>query len=150
MDAVLFSMFARSTAFDHLLDAPLPKPEQQRVQRALLEVVARLRRSELVPAELMHHVRWCTATACKVPPLQRLSAQQDASEFFLALLDVLHAPVLPLRILLMHGGATTAGDDQFISERMIELGALHALGRPASPRSAPRSVVVSMSEPRCA
>ena len=121
MDSVLFGMFARSTAFDPLLLLPLERPEQQRLQRALREVVDRLRRGQLVPGQLVHHLRWCLSAVARFPPPGELYAQQDASEFFLALLDALHAPVLPLRVVLMHGGRSTAGDDDVISERLIEL-----------------------------
>jgi hypothetical protein len=140
LDAVVFGMYARSSAFDRLLDAPLPSAPQRRVQRALLEAVTRLRAGQLVPAALMHHLRWCLADAGAVPRRGQLRAQQDASEFFLALLDLLQAPVLPWRVLLHHGGVATASDDGLISERMLELCTSRALPRPCPlpPVSPPR------------
>jgi len=122
-------MFARTDAFDHLLDVPLPKEPQQMLQRALLQIVDQLRRGDLVPAELVHHLRWCLAKAAGFPAPEHLWGQQDASEFFLTLLDTLHAPVLSLRVVLMHGGEASAGDDQVISERMIELGLSNHTGK---------------------
>ncbi|GJJ69086.1 hypothetical protein EMPS_01432 [Entomortierella parvispora] len=150
IDALLFAMFARLSAFEGLLnvnldaesdsdsdvsgDATEQKRDEERqenllhthrLQTWLRMFVNQLRSGKLVQAhvvkELRQHLYSC-GWHCPGPmDPPGSSRQEDSSELFMFLTEKLHLPYLPLEQRLLHGARVSADDDKVITERMLQI-----------------------------
>ncbi|KAG0352166.1 hypothetical protein BG005_008363 [Podila minutissima] len=150
IDALLFAMFARLTAFEGLLNvnldgdsdsdsdgsgkvgAPKAITEKQemllrthRLQTWLRMFVNQLRSGKLVQAHVVKELRqhlYCCGWHCPGPmDPPGSSRQEDASELFMFLTEKLHLPYLPLEQRLLHGAKISDDDDKVITERMLQI-----------------------------
>ncbi|KAF9215945.1 hypothetical protein BGZ59_011592 [Podila verticillata] len=150
IDALLFAMFARLTAFEGLLNVNLdgdsdsdsdgsgkviePKSvtEKQeillsthRLQTWLRMFVNQLRSGKLIQAHVVKELRqhlYCCGWHCPGPmDPPGSSRQEDASELFMFLTEKLHLPYLPLEQRLLHGAKISDDDDKVITERMLQI-----------------------------
>ncbi|KAF9568113.1 hypothetical protein EC968_003086 [Mortierella alpina] len=158
IDALLFAMFARLSAFEGLLNVNLDaeddsdsdgsgeveesrrEEERQehllhthRLQTWLRMFVNQLRSGRLIQAhvvkELRQHMYSC-GWHCPGPhDPPGSSRQEDSSELFMFLTEKLHLPYLPLEQRLLHGAKMSADDDKVITERMLQI----SISRPESP-----------------
>ncbi|KAF9158839.1 hypothetical protein DFQ26_007184 [Actinomortierella ambigua] len=109
---------------------------QHRLQTWLRMFVNQLRQGRLVQAhvvrELRQHLYSCGWSIG--PQLQQMdsrlsqqqlqaiaSRQEDASELFMFLTEILHLPFLPLEQRLLHGARISDDDDKVITERMLQI-----------------------------
>ncbi|KAG0207501.1 hypothetical protein BGX28_001278 [Mortierella sp. GBA30] len=150
IDALLFAMFARLSAFEGLLNVNLDveddsdsddngdvvesrrEEERQdallhahRLQTWLRMFVNQLRSGRLIQAhvvkELRQHMYSC-GWHCPGPfDPPGSSRQEDSSELFMFLTEKLHLPYLPLEQRLLHGAKISADDDKVITERMLQI-----------------------------
>ncbi|KAF9970973.1 hypothetical protein BGZ73_006161 [Actinomortierella ambigua] len=109
---------------------------QHLLQTWLRMFVNQLRQGRLVQAhvvrELRQHLYSCGWSIG--PQLQQMdsrltqqqlqaiaSRQEDASELFMFLTEILHLPYLPLEQRLLHGARISDDDDKVITERMLQI-----------------------------
>lgn len=150
IDALLFAMFARLTAFEGLLNVNLdgdsdsdsdgsgkviePKSitkkqevllSTHRLQTWLRMFVNQLRSGKLIQAHVVKELRqhlYCCGWHCPGPmDPPGSSRQEDASELFMFLTEKLHLPYLPLEQRLLHGAKISDDDDKVITERMLQI-----------------------------
>lgn len=150
IDALLFAMFARLTAFEGLLNVNLdgdsdsdsdgsgkviePKAitkkqemllSTHRLQTWLRMFVNQLRSGKLIQAHVVKELRqhlYCCGWHCPGPmDPPGSSRQEDASELFMFLTEKLHLPYLPLEQRLLHGAKISDDDDKMITERMLQI-----------------------------
>ncbi|KAG0037907.1 hypothetical protein BGZ82_001606 [Podila clonocystis] len=150
IDALLFAMFARLTAFEGLLNVNLdgdsdsdsdgsgkvaePKAitakqemllSTHRLQTWLRMFVNQLRSGKLIQAHVVKELRqhlYCCGWHCPGPmDPPGSSRQEDASELFMFLTEKLHLPYLPLEQRLLHGARISDDDDKVITERMLQI-----------------------------
>ncbi|KAF9149596.1 hypothetical protein BG015_008617 [Linnemannia schmuckeri] len=150
IDALLFAMFARLSAFEGLLNVnldaesdsdseesgtgapdagPSKKDEERlhthRLQTWLRMFVNQLRSGRLIQAHVVKELRqhlYCCGWNCPGPmDPPGSSRQEDSSELFMFLTEKLHLPYLPLEQRLLHGAKISADDDKVITERMLQI-----------------------------
>ncbi|KAG0302805.1 hypothetical protein BGZ97_002167 [Linnemannia gamsii] len=150
IDALLFAMFARLSAFEGLLNVnldaesdsdseesgtgapdtgPSKKDEERlhthRLQTWLRMFVNQLRSGRLIQAHVVKELRqhlYCCGWHCPGPmDPPGSSRQEDSSELFMFLTEKLHLPYLPLEQRLLHGAKSSADDDKVITERMLQI-----------------------------
>ncbi|KAG0250575.1 hypothetical protein BG011_008244 [Mortierella polycephala] len=150
IDALLFAMFARLSAFEGLLNVNLDVEtdsdsdgssemaesrrsearqgallHSHRLQTWLRMFVNQLRSGRLIQAhvvkELRQHLYSC-GWHCPGPhDPPGMSRQEDSSELFMFLTEKLQLPYLPLEQRLLHGAKISADDDKVITERMLQI-----------------------------
>ncbi|KAK3844092.1 MAG: hypothetical protein J3R72DRAFT_438895 [Linnemannia gamsii] len=150
IDALLFAMFARLSAFEGLLNVnldaesdsdseesgtgapdtgPSKKDEERlhthRLQTWLRMFVNQLRSGRLIQAHVVKELRqhlYCCGWNCPGPrDPPGSSRQEDSSELFMFLTEKLHLPYLPLEQRLLHGAKISVDDDKVITERMLQI-----------------------------
>jgi len=151
LDALLFAMFARLSAFEGLLNVNLdtesdtesdgsseavndPRKDEDKegtllhahlLQTWLRMFVNQLRSGRLIQAhvikELRQHLYSCGWNCPGPLDPPGSSRQEDASELFMFLTEKLHLPYLPLEQRLLHGARVSADDDKVITERMLQI-----------------------------
>ncbi|KAG0237625.1 hypothetical protein BGW42_000453 [Actinomortierella wolfii] len=113
---------------------------QHRLQTWLRMFVNQLRQGRLVQAhvvrELRQHLYSCgwsigsthlqdsrlsSSPSCFSQQYPAISRQEDASELFMFLTEILHLPFLPLEQRLLHGARISDDDDKVITERMLQI-----------------------------
>jgi hypothetical protein len=103
IDALLFSMYATTTAFDPLLtnDTDDDDFDKRRLQTALRLFINRLRDGHLVRTDQVRRLREAlTATGWEGNTAFGAWAQEDTSEFFLHLTNIFGLPFLPVSFTL--------------------------------------------------
>ncbi|KAK3825350.1 MAG: hypothetical protein J3Q66DRAFT_278895 [Benniella sp.] len=129
IDALLFAMFARLSAFEGLLNVNLDTDRTllhaHLLQTWLRMFVNQLRSGRLIQAhvikELRQHLYSCGWNCPGPLDPPGSSRQEDASELFMFLTEKLHLPYLPLEQRLLHGARVSADDDKVITERMLQI-----------------------------
>ncbi|CZR58997.1 related to ubiquitin C-terminal hydrolase family protein [Phialocephala subalpina] len=105
LDTLLFSMFARLSSFEPLLYSSFDDEPRRR-----LSTLIRLWTKHLQEA----------LAACGWDDAQRLE-QQDTSEAFQNITDILNLPLLTLKVDLVHGGRNDTDDHKLIHERLLNV-----------------------------
>ncbi|KAF9923379.1 hypothetical protein FBU30_006561 [Linnemannia zychae] len=151
IDALLFAMFARLSAFEGLLSVNLDaesdsdseesatgptettgfsKRDEERLHTHRLQTwlrmfVNQLRSGKLIQAhvvkELRQHLYSCGWNSPGPLDPPGCSRQEDSSELFMFLTEKLHLPYLPLEQRLLHGAKISDDDDKVITERMLQI-----------------------------
>lgn len=119
---MLFAMFARTHVFDPLLKVVTPDPKKRQVQLAIHYIVNQLRMGNISGAAVMRHAIVQLSACCDFPAADRIFEQQDASELFVILMDLLGAPLVPLYAHIYHGGKSSHSDEGVVTERIFPLG----------------------------
>ncbi|KAI7867664.1 hypothetical protein BDF14DRAFT_1726055 [Spinellus fusiger] len=124
IDALLFAMYISLSAFDTLLVHRLENErENQELQRQLRNLVNTLRSGNLVTCTHMKNLRqalnasgWYGLNSCG------RWTQEDATELFVFLTDVLRQPSLPFHVRLLHGAKEDFNDITYTTERLLAIG----------------------------
>ncbi|KAL2269723.1 hypothetical protein VTJ83DRAFT_1907 [Remersonia thermophila] len=119
LDSLLFAMFAHMTAFESMLKNDL-ETEPQRKLAALLRLwVNMLRSGKLIHADMTELIQQALAE-CGWKEAAYLE-QQDTSEAFAFIADVLQLPLLALQMDLFHQGKGDVDDHKVVHERCLNL-----------------------------
>ncbi|KAG2188119.1 hypothetical protein INT44_000870, partial [Umbelopsis vinacea] len=124
IDALLFSMYATTTAFDPLLTSDTDDDDfdKRRLQTALRLFVNRLRDGHLVRTDQVRRLRKALeATGWEGHTYDGAWSQEDTSEFFLHLTNIFGLPFLPFQVRLYHGASKDTDDDRVMTERTLIL-----------------------------
>jgi hypothetical protein len=103
IDALLFSMYATTTAFDPLLTSDTDDDDfdKRRLQTALRLFVNRLRDGHLVRTDQVRRLREAlAATGWEGHTFAGAWSQEDTSEFFLHLTNIFGLPFLPVSFIV--------------------------------------------------
>ncbi|KAH7053837.1 hypothetical protein BKA57DRAFT_390764 [Linnemannia elongata] len=149
IDALLFAMFARLSAFEGLLNKDEERLHTHRLQTWLRMFVNQLRSGRLIQAHVVKELRqhlYCCGWNCPGPmDPPGSSRQEDSSELFMFLTEKLHLPYLPLEQRLLHGAKISADDDKVITERMLQISIPTPDQSAASDSSQPSSMLEVLS-----
>ncbi|KAK4189644.1 ubiquitin carboxyl-terminal hydrolase 14 [Podospora australis] len=119
LDALLFAMFAKLTAFECMLKND-QSDEAQRKLAALIRLwVNMLRSGKLIRTDMTQHIQESLA-ACGWKEAELLE-QQDTSEAFAFITETLQLPLLTLQVDLFHQGKRDADDHKVVHERLLNL-----------------------------
>ncbi|GMM36100.1 hypothetical protein DASC09_034250 [Saccharomycopsis crataegensis] len=122
LDSLLFSMFAKLESFEPLLMSFASEVEEDvkvRRLRAILRVyVSLLRSGQLITFDLTRLLCESLAECGFQEAISR--KQEDSSQLFIFLTEILQMPLLTLKIDIAHGGKEVAQDDhRYAKERML-------------------------------
>ncbi|KXX78738.1 Ubiquitin carboxyl-terminal hydrolase 14 [Madurella mycetomatis] len=119
LDALLFAMFAKLTAFECMLKNDLADESQNKLAALLRLWVNMLRSGKLIHEDMTQHIQE-TLAACGWKDAQLLE-QQDTSEAFAFITETLQLPLLALQVDLFHQGKRDADDHKVVHERLLNL-----------------------------
>ncbi|ORY80481.1 ubiquitin carboxyl-terminal hydrolase-domain-containing protein [Protomyces lactucae-debilis] len=121
LDALLFAMFARTVPlFDALLYQDRSDvPEATRLAVNLRLFVNLLRTGHLITGDLVSMIQTSIAGCGWQDALS--SGQQDTSECFGFIAEVLQMPTLTFKVYIAHGGKQDAADFKIVQERFLAL-----------------------------
>lgn len=119
LDALLFAMFARMTAFECMLKNDSADEAQRKLAALLRLWVNMLRSGKLIRTDMTQHIQESLA-ACGWKEAELLE-QQDTSEAFGFITETLQLPLLALRVDLFHQGKGDADDHKVVHERLLNL-----------------------------
>ncbi|KAL2018326.1 hypothetical protein VTK56DRAFT_929 [Thermocarpiscus australiensis] len=120
LDALLFAMFAKLTAFECMLKNDLADEPQRKLAALLRLWVNMLRSGKLIHTDMTQHIQE-TLAACGWKDAALLE-QQDTSEAFAFITETLQLPLLALQVDLFHQGKGDADDHKVVHERLLNLG----------------------------
>ncbi|KAL8771576.1 MAG: hypothetical protein Q9209_003019 [Squamulea sp. 1 TL-2023] len=120
LDSLLFAMFTRSGCFEAMLYTKFDDEKRQRLATLLRLWINTLRSGRLITTDITKHIQLQLAD-CGWEEAAQIS-QQDASEAFNFITEVLNLPLLTLKMDIFHHGREDAGDDhKFVNERCLEV-----------------------------
>ncbi|KUJ20129.1 cysteine proteinase [Mollisia scopiformis] len=119
LDTLLFSMFGRLSSFEPLLYTNFDDEPRRRLSTLIRLWVNMLRTGKLIQTDITKHLQEALA-ACGWDAATRLE-QQDTSEAFQAITDILNLPLLTLKVDLVHGGKDDSDDHKLIQERLLNV-----------------------------
>lgn len=119
LDTLLFSMFARLSSFEPLLYTSFDDEPRRRLSTLIRLWVNMLRTGKLIQTDVTKHLQEALA-ACGWEDASRLE-QQDTSEAFQNITDILNLPLLTLKVDLVHGGKNDSDDHKLIHERLLNV-----------------------------
>ncbi|KAK3351215.1 ubiquitin carboxyl-terminal hydrolase-domain-containing protein [Neurospora tetraspora] len=119
LDALLFAMFAKLSAFECMLKND-PADENQRRLAALLRLWVNMLRSGMLIHTDMTQLIQESLAACGWEEAQDLE-QQDTSEAFAFITETLQLPLLALQVDLFHQGKKDEDDHKVVHERLLNL-----------------------------
>ncbi|GAB1314393.1 hypothetical protein MFIFM68171_04603 [Madurella fahalii] len=119
LDALLFAMFAKLTAFECMLKNDLADESRNKLAALLRLWVNMLRSGKLIHEDMTQHIQE-TLAACGWKDAQLLE-QQDTSEAFAFITETLQLPLLALQVDLFHQGKGDADDHKVVHERLLNL-----------------------------
>ncbi|KAK2731578.1 hypothetical protein FQN57_003286 [Myotisia sp. PD_48] len=123
LDALLFAMFARLDCFEAVLYNGQNDPPRRNLAVILRLWVNMLRSGKLIPQDITKQLQAAIA-ACGWTEAAR-KRQQDASEAFTFITQILELPLLTLKMDIYHTGKENLGDDhKFVNERLLEVAIL--------------------------
>ncbi|TPX47384.1 hypothetical protein SeMB42_g03326 [Synchytrium endobioticum] len=128
LDSTLFALFLFHSPFDWLLLKPILRPEVKELQTTLRFITNQLRLGALITPIVinklrmdLYHAGWIHQS---IPGSAATTTQEDASEFFLFLLNVLEAPYLSMMQHVVYDGCasiTDENDQKSFRERILSL-----------------------------
>ncbi|KAK4159026.1 ubiquitin carboxyl-terminal hydrolase 14 [Cladorrhinum sp. PSN259] len=119
LDALLFAMFAKLTAFECMLKNDSTDENQRKLAALLRLWVNMLRSGKLIPTDMTQHIQESLA-ACGWKDAELLE-QQDTSEAFGFITETLQLPLLVLQVDLFHQGKGDVDDHKVVHERLLNL-----------------------------
>ncbi|KAK3997546.1 ubiquitin carboxyl-terminal hydrolase 14 [Cladorrhinum sp. PSN332] len=119
LDALLFAMFAKLTAFECMLKNDSTDESQRKLAALLRLWVNMLRSGKLIPTDMTQHIQESLA-ACGWKDAELLE-QQDTSEAFGFITETLQLPLLALQVDLFHQGKGDVDDHKVVHERLLNL-----------------------------
>lgn len=119
LDALLFAMFAKLTAFECMLKNDQTDEAQRKLAAILRLWVNMLRSGKLIHTDMMQHIQEALA-ACGWKEAE-LIQQQDTSEAFAFITETLQLPLLALQVDLFHQGKGDVDDHKVVHERLLNL-----------------------------
>ncbi|KAI0201100.1 cysteine proteinase [Astrocystis sublimbata] len=120
LDALLFAMFAKLSAFECMLEAEIRDDEPRKKLAVLLRLwVNMLRSGKLIETDLTEHIQAALAE-CGWKEAQD-PEQQDTSEAFAFITETLQLPLLTLQVDLFHQGKNDDADHKVVYERLLNL-----------------------------
>lgn len=120
LDSTLFAMFARLEDFEAMLYHTFTDPARRRLVVLLRLWVNMLRTGKLITTSLMAQLQASLAECGWADAA--LKQQQDASEAFNFITDVLDLPRLTLKKDMYHQGKADHDDHKYTNERTIDVG----------------------------
>ncbi|KAK3403300.1 ubiquitin carboxyl-terminal hydrolase-domain-containing protein [Sordaria brevicollis] len=119
LDALLFAMFAKLSAFECMLKNDPPGENQRRLAGLLRLWVNMLRSGMLIHTDMTQLIQESLA-ACGWDEAKELE-QQDTSEAFAFITETLQLPLLALQVDLFHQGKKDEDDHKVVHERLLNL-----------------------------
>ncbi|KAI4220525.1 MAG: hypothetical protein L6R36_007564 [Xanthoria steineri] len=120
LDSLLFAMFTRSGCFEAMLYTKFDDEKKQRLATLLRLWINALRSGRLITIDITKYIQLQLAE-CGWEDAAQVH-QQDASEAFNFITEVLNLPLLTLKMDIFHHGREDAGDDhRFVNERCLEV-----------------------------
>ncbi|KAL2122335.1 hypothetical protein VTJ04DRAFT_2790 [Mycothermus thermophilus] len=119
LDSLLFAMFAHMTAFESMLKHDVGTEPQRRLAALLRLWVNMLRSGKLIHTDMTELIQQALAE-CGWKEAALLE-QQDTSEAFAFIADVLQLPLLALQMDLFHQGKGDVDDHKVVHERCLNL-----------------------------
>ncbi|KAK0727913.1 ubiquitin carboxyl-terminal hydrolase-domain-containing protein [Lasiosphaeria miniovina] len=119
LDALLFAMFAKLSAFECMLKNDSTDEPKTKLAALIRLWVNMLRSGKLVHTDMTQHIQESLA-ACGWEEA-RLLEQQDTSEAFAFITETLQLPLLTLQVDLFHHGKRDADDHKVVHERLLNL-----------------------------
>ncbi|KAF7558644.1 hypothetical protein G7046_g5524 [Stylonectria norvegica] len=120
LDALLFAMFSKLTAFECMLNNEFPPEDSRHKLVTLLRLwVNMLRTGKLVHTDLTALIQDALAD-CGWSDARMLE-QQDTSEAFAFITETLQLPLLSLQVDLFHQGKRDKDDHKVVYERLLNL-----------------------------
>ncbi|KAE8450098.1 hypothetical protein EG329_006879 [Mollisiaceae sp. DMI_Dod_QoI] len=119
LDTLLFSMFGRLSSFEPLLYTNFDDEPRRRLSTLIRLWVNMLRTGKLIQTDVTKHLQEALA-ACGWDAAAKLE-QQDTSEAFQNITDILQLPLLTLKVDLVHGGKDDNDDHKLIHERLLNV-----------------------------
>ncbi|EAA32310.2 hypothetical protein GE21DRAFT_7600 [Neurospora crassa] len=119
LDALLFAMFAKLSAFECMLKND-PADENHGRLAALLRLWVNMLRSGMLIHTDMTQLIQESLAACGWEEAQELE-QQDTSEAFAFITETLQLPLLALQVDLFHQGKKDEDDHKVVHERLLNL-----------------------------
>ncbi|KAL8889578.1 MAG: hypothetical protein Q9215_003138 [Flavoplaca cf. flavocitrina] len=120
LDSLLFAMFTRPGCFEAMLYTKFDDGKKQRLATLLRLWINTLRSGRLITTDITKHIQLQLADCGWEDAAQ--VRQQDASEAFNFITEVLNLPLLTLKMDIFHHGREDVGDDhRFVNERCLEV-----------------------------
>ncbi|KAL8643841.1 MAG: hypothetical protein Q9226_008088 [Calogaya cf. arnoldii] len=120
LDSLLFAMFTRPGCFEAMLYTKFDDAKKQQLATLLLLWINTLRSGRLITTDITKLLQLQIAE-CGWEDAAQVH-QQDASEAFNFITEVLNLPLLTLKMDIYHHGKEDAGDDhRFVNERCLEV-----------------------------
>ncbi|KAK3685966.1 ubiquitin carboxyl-terminal hydrolase-domain-containing protein [Podospora appendiculata] len=119
LDALLFAMFSKLSAFECMLKNDNTDENQRKLAALIRLWVNMLRSGKLIHTDMTQHIQESLA-ACGWQDAQLLE-QQDTSEAFAFITETLQLPLLTLRVDLYHQGMRDDDDHKVVHERLLNL-----------------------------
>ncbi|KAK3358989.1 ubiquitin carboxyl-terminal hydrolase-domain-containing protein [Lasiosphaeria hispida] len=119
LDALLFAMFAKLSAFECMLKNDSTDEAQRKLGALIRLWVNMLRSGKMIYTDLTQHIQDALAE-CGWKDAQLLE-QQDTSEAFAFITETLQLPLLALQVDLFHHGKGDADDHKVVHERLLNL-----------------------------
>ncbi|EFX02723.1 ubiquitin c-terminal hydrolase [Grosmannia clavigera kw1407] len=119
LDALLFAMFAKLSAFECMLKNELPDGPPRKLAALIRLWVNMLRTGRLIYADMAAGLQE-TLADCGWSDA-RLAEQQDTSEAFAFITETLQLPLLTLQVDLFHQGKRDEDDHKVVYERLLNL-----------------------------
>ncbi|KAL9046906.1 MAG: hypothetical protein Q9214_000388, partial [Letrouitia sp. 1 TL-2023] len=120
LDSLLFAMFARQSCFEAMLYNNFNNEKKEKLATLIRLWVNMLRVGKLITTDMTKQLQSQLAE-CGWQQAFELS-QQDASEAFSFITEVLELPLLTLKMDIFHNGREEINDDhKFINERLLEV-----------------------------
>ncbi|KAK0720649.1 ubiquitin carboxyl-terminal hydrolase-domain-containing protein [Lasiosphaeris hirsuta] len=119
LDALLFAMFAKLSAFECMLKNDSTNEAQRKLGALIRLWVNMLRSGKMIHIDLTQHIQDALAE-CGWKDAQ-LPEQQDTSEAFAFITETLQLPLLALQVDLFHHGKGDADDHKVVHERLLNL-----------------------------
>ncbi|KAK3378534.1 ubiquitin carboxyl-terminal hydrolase-domain-containing protein [Podospora didyma] len=119
LDALLFAMFAKLSAFECMLKNDSTDEPRRKLAALIRLWVNMLRSGKLIYTDMTQHIQESLA-ACGWKDAQLLE-QQDTSEAFAFITETLQLPLLTLQVDLFHHGKGDVDDHKLVHERLLNL-----------------------------
>ncbi|OAA67291.1 ubiquitin hydrolase [Niveomyces insectorum RCEF 264] len=119
LDALLFAMYAKLSAFECMLHNDLPSEVQRNLAALIRLWVNMLRSGKLIRIDMTENMQEALAD-CGWKDA-RLLEQQDTSEAFAFITETLQLPLLTLQVDLFHQGKRDDDDHKVVYERLLNL-----------------------------
>ncbi|KAK3325409.1 ubiquitin carboxyl-terminal hydrolase-domain-containing protein [Apodospora peruviana] len=119
LDALLFAMFAKLSAFECMLKNDATDEAQRKLGALIRLWVNMLRSGKLIHTDMTEHIQESLA-ACGWQDA-KLIEQQDTSEAFAFITETLQLPLLTLQVDLFHQGKRDVDDHKVVHERLLNL-----------------------------